>query len=170
MIARTSKAAALAGGVATLAIALLVSLDVLLRYFLGRPLLFVDEVASFLQVFVVFGGLAYTFLVGGHVRVDLLTAHLSRPTRAWLRLLTLGLGLAFVLVVTWVTTQSALTAYRYGRVTAVMLYPIWIPMLLIPAGLLLMAAALVVALTCQWRAIRGPAAERDEVNLAPEAR
>ena len=163
MIARASRAAALLAGVAVLAIALLVSLDVLLRYFVNRPLLFVDELASLLQVLVIFGGLAYTFLVGGHVRVDLITAHLSPAARARLRVATLALGLGFVLMVAWVTMQSALTAYHYGRVSAVMLYPLWLPMLLIPLGLLLFGAAMAAMLARQCRAAAGPPTERDEL-------
>lgn len=166
MIARASRAAGLLGGFAVLAITFLVSLDVLLRYFLNRPLLFVDEVASLLQVLVVFGGLAYTFEVGGHVRVDLVTARLPPGARAGLRLVTLAVGEAFVLVVAWVTGQSALTAYRYGRVSAVMLYPLWIPMLIIPIGLLLLAAAMAAALRRQWRALRGRSGAGDEAAAA----
>ena len=58
MIARLSWVAALLAGIATLVIAVLISADVLLRYFLNAPLLFVDEVASFLLVLVIFGALA----------------------------------------------------------------------------------------------------------------
>ena len=163
MIAGASRGAALLAGAAVLAIAVLVSLDVLLRYFLDRPLLFVDELASLLQVLVIFGGLAHTFLVGGHVRVDLVTAHVPPLVRAWLRMVTLGLGLVFVGVVAWVTMQSALTAYRYGRVSAVMLYPLWIPMLLIPIGLLLLGAAMAATLARQCRAVGGPPGTRDEL-------
>ena len=159
--------AALLAGFATLAIVLLVSYDVLMRYFLDRPQLFVDEVASFLQVLVVFGGAAYTFRVGGHVRVDLLTGHARPSARAWLRLLCLLIGLVFLGAVIWVTTQSALTALRYGRVSAVMLYPLWPPMLVIPAGLALMGLAMLVTLTRQLRALRGPGA--DEVRPEEEA-
>ncbi len=118
----------------------------------------------------VFGGLAYTFLVGGHVRVDLVTARLPAAARARLRLVTLALGQGFVLAMAWVTAQSAVTAYRYGRVSAVMLYPLWVPMLAIPAGLLLLAAAMAVALGRQWRALRGRDGPPDEVALSAEAR
>jgi TRAP-type C4-dicarboxylate transport system permease small subunit len=170
VIGRASRAAGLLGGLAVLAITLLISLDVALRFFLNRPLLFVDEVASFLQLLVVFGGLAYTFLVGGHVRVDLVTARLPAAARARLRLVTLALGQGFVLAMAWVTAQSAVTAYRYGRVSAVMLYPLWVPMLAIPAGLLLLAAAMAVALGRQWRALRGRDGPPDEVALSAEAR
>ena len=170
MIARLSWAAALLAGIATLAIAVCISADVLLRYFLNSPLLFVDEVASFLLVLVIFGGLAYTFLSGGHVRVDLITTHLPPALRAWLRAAGLALGIAFILIVSWTTLQSALTAYRYGRVSTVMLYPLWAPMLLIPAGLLLMSAVMLGALRRQLRAALGPRAGRDEVPPSAEPR
>jgi TRAP-type C4-dicarboxylate transport system permease small subunit len=164
LINRLAGVAALVAGVATLAIVLLISYDVLMRYFFNEPQVFVDEVASFLEVLVVFGGAAYTFCVGGHVRVDLVTGHVPAVVRAWLRLLTLALGVAFLLVVIWVTTHSAITARAYGRVSAVMLYPLWWPMALIPAGLALLALAMLVALVRQMRRRRGPAAARDEVT------
>ncbi len=170
MIGRIARATATVAGFATLAIVLLISFDVLMRYFFDRPQLFVDEVASFLEVLVIFGGLAYTFRVGGHVRVDLLTARLSAPARAWLRLVTLGIGLGFLGVVMWTTAQSGITAYRFGRVSAVMLYPIWVPMLVIPAGVALMAVAMLATLGRQLRAVLGPRPARDEVPPADEAR
>jgi hypothetical protein len=63
-----------------------------------------------------------------------------------------------------VTTQSALTAYRYQRVSVVMLYVLWPAMLLIPTGLALMAVAMLATLGRQLRAALGPRADRDEVN------
>ena len=170
MIARLSRGAALLSGISTLVIALLISADVLLRYFFNSPLLFVDEVASFLLVLVIFGGLAYTFLGGGHVRVDLITTHLRPALRAWLRAGGLVVGIAFLLLVSWTTLQSALTAFRYGRVSTVMLYPLWVPMLVIPVGLLLMSAVMLGALRRQLRAALGPPAGRDEVPPSPERR
>jgi TRAP-type C4-dicarboxylate transport system permease small subunit len=169
VIARASKAAALLSGLATLVLALLISFDVLMRYFLNRPQLLVDELGPFLLLLVIFGAAAQTYRVGGHVRVDLVTSHLPPPARAWLRLLNLALGLVFLAVVIWVTGQSALTAYRYGRVSAVLLYPLWVPMLLIPAGLFLMALCMVETLRRQLRAVRGPRIRRDEVPPSPEA-
>jgi C4-dicarboxylate transporter DctQ subunit len=163
VIARASKAAALLSGLATLVLALLISFDVLMRYFFNRPQLLVDELGPFLLLLVIFGAAAQTYRVGGHVRVDLVTSHLPPPARAWLRLLNLALGLVFLAVVIWVTGQSALTAYRYGRVSAVLLYPLWLPMLLIPAGLLLMALCMVGTLRRQLRAALGPWDRRDEV-------
>jgi C4-dicarboxylate transporter DctQ subunit len=165
-IDRAARAASLLGGLATLAITGLITFDVLMRYLFNEPQLFVDELASFLQVLVVFWGLAYTFETGGHVRVDLVTGHLPRRVRAWLRVLTQAVGITVLVVVMWVTAQSAVTAYRYGRVSTVMLYPIWLPMALIPTGLALMAVATGVAFVRQVRAaLRG----EDEVRQAERA-
>jgi TRAP-type C4-dicarboxylate transport system permease small subunit len=169
VIGRAASVAGLLAGFATLAIVLLVSYDVLMRYFLDRPQLFVDEVASFLQVLLIFGGAAYTFRAGGHVRVDLVTGHVRPAMRAWVRVVTLALGVAFLAVVIWVTTQSASTAYRYGRVSAVMLYPLWLPMAFIPIGLALMALAMAAALVRQITLALGPSAGRDEVPPADDA-
>jgi len=170
VIGRASKAASFLGGLATLFIAGAVTCDVLLRYFLNQPLLGVDEIAGFLQVLVVFWGCAHAFREGGHIRVDLVTSHLPGPLRAWLRVVTLALGLLLLGVVCWVTTQSALTAYRYQRVSAVMLYPLWPAMLLIPTGLALMAVAMLATLGRQLRAALGPRAARDEVAPVGDAR
>ena len=168
MIGKASKAAALLSGLATLALAVLISYDVLMRYFFNRPQLIVDEVGPFLLLLVIFGGVAQTFRSGGHVRVDLVTSHLRPAVRAWLRVVNLTIGVVFLAVVIWVTTQSALTAFRYGRVSAVLLYPLWVPMLLIPAGLLLMALCMAGTLFRQWKAALGPHAGRDEVPPSPE--
>ena len=163
---RIAGVAALLAGFATLAIVVLISYDVTMRYFFNEPQIYVDEVASFLEVLVIFGGAAYTFRAGGHVRVDLVTGWARPAVRAWLRLATLLLGVVFLAIVIWVTTQSAITAWRYGRVSAVMLYPFWLPMAVIPAGLALMGLAMLGTLGRQVKALLGPRAIRDEV--APE--
>jgi C4-dicarboxylate transporter DctQ subunit len=170
LISRASRVAALLSGLATLILAVMISFDVLMRYFFNRPQLIVDEVGPYLLLVVIFGAAAQTFRVGGHVRVDLVTAYVPRPARAWLRVVNLTLGIAFLAVVIWVTTQSALTAFRYGRVSAVLLYPLWMPMLLIPAGLLLMALCMVETLRRQLKAALGPRAGRDEVPPSPGVR
>jgi TRAP-type C4-dicarboxylate transport system permease small subunit len=156
VIARVARAASTLAGIAVLAVVVLITYDVAMRFFFEQPQLFVDEVASFLELFVIFGGLAYTFRTGGHVRVDLLTGRLPGRARASLRVAALVLGLVFLGVVIWTTAQSAITAYRYGRVSAVMLYPLWAPMALIPLGLALLAVVMLVALGAQLRVLRGP--------------
>lgn len=164
-LTRLCRWAALIGGAAVVVITVLVSFDVLMRYFLNEPQLFVDELAGFLQVAIIFLGLGYTFLSGGHVRVDLLTAHMRPARRARLRVVTLLLGAGLVLVVAWIAAEAVLTALDFGRVSAVMLYPLWLPMALIPLGLLLLGLAMLWALVRQLRMLRVREIKPDEVPL-----
>jgi TRAP-type C4-dicarboxylate transport system permease small subunit len=168
VIGRVARSASTLAGLAVLAIVLLITYDVAMRFFFEQPQLFVDEVASFLELFVIFGGLAFTFRTGGHVRVDLLTGRLPGRARAWLRVASFALGLVFLAIVIWTTAQSAVTAYRYGRVSAVMLYPLWAPMALIPLGLVLLAAVMLMALGGQLRALRGPRPDEVPPPESPE--
>lgn len=163
-MSRVANVAALLAGFATLAIVLLITYDVAMRSLFNQPQIFVDEVSSFLEVLVIFAGTAFTFRSGGHVRVDLFTTRMSPVARAWMRTFTLLLGVVFLAVVIWVTTQSAVTAWRYGRVSAVMLYPLWLPMAVIPAGLGLMGVAMLAALVRQVKLLAGPRGARDEVT------
>jgi TRAP-type C4-dicarboxylate transport system permease small subunit len=166
MITGASRAASFLGGLATLLMAAMITVDVLMRYFANYPLLGVDEIAGFLQTLVVFWGITYTFRQGGHIRVDLVITHLPAVARGWLRVFTLLLGLGLLAIVTWVTLQTALTSLRYGRVSAVMLYPLWPPMLLIPTGLALMGVAMLADLVRQVRVLTGPPSGRSEVPPA----
>jgi len=166
---RVSRGVALLGGMVVLVITLLISYDVGMRYLFDDPQLFVDELAGFLQVFVIFSGLAYAFTKGTHVRVDLLTAQLRPARRAGLRLASLLAGVLVILIVTWVTATSAFTAYDYGRVSTVEQYPLWLPMAMIPLGLGFLAWVMLAALRKQWRILRGDAAQIDEIALIEEA-
>ena len=107
MIGRVARSASTLAGLAVLVIVVLITYDVLMRYFFNDPQLFVDEVASFLQIVVIFGGLAYTFRTGGHVRVDLVTARLPARARAWLRVVALLGSLVFLGIVMWTTLRLA---------------------------------------------------------------
>lgn len=164
----TARAGSFLAGVAVLLITLLITYDVAMRFFLGRPQVFVDELASFLQVVVIFWGLAETFRRDGHISVDLLTQRLRPGPRAGLRVVTLVLALGFLAIVTWQTVDTALRAYRFGRVSTVMLYPLWIAQLCIPLGLALMLVAMLLALGRQVRVLAGRAPAGTDASPEPE--
>jgi TRAP-type transport system small permease protein len=136
---RLSALAILISGLAILVITLLISFDVLMRYFLDQPQLFVDELTSFFLVAVIFLGTGPTFWKGGHIQVDLLTTRLRSKIRSRLRVLTLFIGILLLGIVIYETFISTLVAFQLGRVSAVMLYPLWMAMFFIPFGLTLMA-------------------------------
>ncbi|KPK92838.1 MAG: hypothetical protein AMJ94_04305 [Deltaproteobacteria bacterium SM23_61] len=150
-----SNAIILICGAGVFVCTLLITYDVLMRYFLNEPQLFVDELTSFFLVGIIFLGTAPTFYRGGHIRVDLVINYLRPRTQSRLRIVTLFVGLVLLGIITHETFISTLAAYRMGRVSAVMLYPIWIAMLLIPLGTALMGFFMGAELYRQWRAKAG---------------
>ena len=154
-LTRLSDGIILLSGIAVLTITLLISFDVLMRYFLDQPQLFVDELTSFLLVGVIFWGTAPTFLRGGHIRVDLLTNRLGSKARRVMRLVSLSIGICFLGIVTYETLVSAVVAYGLGRVSAVMLYPLWVAMVFIPLGLALMVLFMALSLVREWKEKEG---------------
>jgi len=164
------RAMSFLAGFAVLLVTLMVTFDVLMRYFLNEPQLFVDELASFILVFIIFGGLAHTFQQGGHIRVDLLTNRLKAQTRRALRILTLSLGTALLAVITWNTSVSSIVAYRLGRLSMVMFYPLWIFMLLIPLGVAFMALVMGAKLVAEIRYEPGKDPEKSPAELSKRKR
>ena len=125
VLERFSERIILITGLGVLAITLLVSYDVLMRYFLDEPQLFVDDLTSFLLVAVIFLGTGPVFYKGGHIRVDLVTSRLKPKTQSRLRVVTLSIGIALLGVVIYETMVSTVAAFQTGRVSAVMAYPLW---------------------------------------------
>jgi TRAP-type C4-dicarboxylate transport system permease small subunit len=62
------------------------------------------------------------------------------------------LGIIFLGIITQNTLLSAIVAYRLDRLSMVMFYPLWVPMLLIPIGTGLMALVMVIALIAEVKA------------------
>jgi len=149
-------------GLAVLAITLMITFDVLMRYFFNQPQLFVDELASFLLVGIIFLGLAQTFQKGGHIQVDLVTNRLGPNARRAFRIITLAVGIVFLGVVACETVVSSMIAYQQDRVSAVMIYPLWIPMLLIPIGVVFMMLVMMASLIHEWKTGQKKASEGPE--------
>lgn len=156
---RLSEAITLVTGATVLVTTLLITFDVLMRYFLNQPQLFVDELTSFFLVGIIFVGTGPTFYRGGHIRVDLVTNCLGPKNQRRLRIITLAVGLVLLGIIIRETFISTLAASRMGRVSAVMLYPIWIAMVWVPIGLTLMAFFMGVSFYREWRVKKGKESE-----------
>ncbi len=149
---RIPRWAAFLSGLSVLVITIMITFDVLMRYFLNKPQLFVDELSTLILILIIFGGIAHTFQRGGHIRVDLLTTRLGRRANRALRIFTLLLGIIFLGIITQNTLLSSIVAYRLERLSMVMFYPLWIPMLLIPLGTGLMALVMVIKVIAEVKA------------------
>jgi TRAP-type transport system small permease protein len=72
---------ALLGGWLLLAVAIVTTIDALLRDFLGRPLPGTFEATELVLAAIIFFALPYTSLIDGHVSVDFLTNRLGQRTQ-----------------------------------------------------------------------------------------
>ncbi|MBI3030425.1 MAG: TRAP transporter small permease [Candidatus Rokubacteria bacterium] len=139
-----SDAGGYAAGITVFGLTLLISAGVFSRRVLGSPLLAVDEVSGYLLLAIVFLGLAYTMKAGGHIRSDIVLAHVPAGVRGGLEVLATLLALLFALALlggNWV-----LIAEYYGRGTLSFKYlqiPLWIPASLLVVGVILLLLQLV---------------------------
>ena len=159
---RFSERIILISGLGVLVITLMVSFDVLMRYFLNQPQLFVDELTSFILVGVIFLGSGPTFYRGAHIRVDLVTSHLRPKAQSRLKVVTLSIGIVLLGIIAYETMISTVSAFQTGRISAVMAYPLWTAMVFVPVGLILMVFFMVVELVKERRGKGGKDQEGPE--------
>ncbi|MDX1608848.1 MAG: TRAP transporter small permease [Halofilum sp. (in: g-proteobacteria)] len=95
-----------------------------------------NELAGYCVAASAFLGLAPTLNHGVHIRVRIVTQHLSAPVQRWLEGWCLLLGLGLSGFATWYAIDLVVGSWRYGDVSPGLLaVPLWIPQLGMAAGL-----------------------------------
>lgn len=125
---RTSRIGAVIGGLGILFIAVMITVDALMRKFLNTTLGGASEVAGF--VFAVATALAYPFVLldRANIRIDAVYTALSSKIRAFLDLLAILLLLLFVGKLTYSTYQLLEKSWSGGsKSNGVITIPLWIP-------------------------------------------
>ncbi|GIX49277.1 MAG: hypothetical protein KatS3mg131_3488 [Candidatus Tectimicrobiota bacterium] len=125
--------------------------DVVGRFFFNRPIVGTVEVTELLMGLLIYGGLGYTTVTRGHIRVDLVITRLSPRRQALLDVLTLGLGVTFSLLISWQLWRKALDTAALGDLTQLWRLPVW------PVAYAMAACSLTLplGLLLQWlRALR----------------
>ncbi len=128
----------LAGGL-TLFLTLLISADVVMRYFFNHPLENVDEITEHALLYLTFLSAAWVLKKGGHVQIDIIYNQLGPRFRAILDLLNPILGAAVCLALTWFSAEATWLAFRRGTVFATTWSLLrWPILMVIPIGSLLL--------------------------------
>ena len=141
-----------------LCMTLLITVDVFMRYVVGRPLLFVDEVAGYLLVLVAYLAMAETLKRGRHIRVDVLFGRWPPRVQAWLDLILASVGFGALIVVAWRSVIMVHLSHVRGTiVTGKLLTPLYLPQTVLLIGLLVLTLQYVVELYKMLRALRGVA-------------
>ena len=109
----------------TLSLVLLLSFEVFMRYVLNNPTIFSYEISTMLGVTICSGGLAYTHLHGGHVRVDVVWRLLSPRGKAIADIVTAILFFfPVIFAITYFAAYWTLFSISIGEVmTKTYLYP-----------------------------------------------
>ena len=125
---------------------LLITIDVLGRA-IGMPSYIADEMSGYLLIGIVFLGLGYTQRKGKHIQITILTRNLSGRKRRIIEIATLLLALVFIGWFTFSTIAPVIQNYQVNATSlSIIATPLWIPWLLIPLGLAILAIELIVEL------------------------
>jgi TRAP-type C4-dicarboxylate transport system permease small subunit len=141
------------------ALAFCVSLEVVMRYFLGMPTRWVNEFSEYALLWLAFLAGAWILREEAHVKVEMLIDTLPSAWQHRLHLVTSLVGAAVCGLFCWVSTAYVLEVYNSGEILfkSVQL-PKWSVMAVMPPGLALLAIQFV------RRAFRG-SASRPSVGI-----
>lgn len=148
---RFLRALALGGGAVLLGLTVLVVFDVLMRYVLRLPFLGAYELTELAMALIVFLGLPYCAITGGHVAVDLLAPALDRPRMRWINVFVHLAGAAITALMSWQAVLYAITSRQRGEATNMLRIDLWPFEILTAASLALFS---VVLLGSAWKALR----------------
>jgi len=145
-LARIAQGVALAGLYVLLVVALLVSVDVMVRKLFGVAFVGADELAGYAMAVATSWALAFAFFQGSHIRVNVLTMTLGVRARARLDTLAALAVAIMVGLLAWQVWVLAFESWAYGSVSNTPLrVPLWLPQGAMLAGVLLfLVSALVV--------------------------
>ena len=145
-----------------------VTIDVVGRYFLGRPVGWVLEAVEYTLLFIPFLGMAWLVRKGGHVRIDVVLSVFGRRTQAAINSATAaGAAIACGVAAYW----AALTTWDHfdRAVTTIGIYPIskYLPIAVIALGFAFTCLEFARQAYEEFRAFRNAGDGRDGEGQAP---
>ncbi|MBN2033932.1 MAG: TRAP transporter small permease [Deltaproteobacteria bacterium] len=107
------------------AMMLLTSTDICMRYFFNNPITGTYDVVSLLGAVLAAFAMPYTMLKKGHVAVEILVQNLSRGKQLFIETLTHLLGISLFLVLVWQAILLSGDMKAAGEVTPTLLLPFY---------------------------------------------
>lgn len=144
-------AIALVAGIALLAVMFLVDANALSRKLFNAPIAGTLEITEAVMPLVILLPLGFTQMKRGHIRVLLLISGLSMSVQRVIGVLTLIVGFAFMIWVTWATWGAAEQSFRIGESAwGSVRFPIWPAKIGIAVGAILLAIQFLLDLVRLW--------------------
>ena len=150
LIVRLANGSGAIAALTVLAMCLLITSAVFVRYVFNIPLVWVPEIVGYLMVALVFLSLGEAMLAGSHIRIDLFISRIPKRPRDMLELLTLTLSTGVAGFFTWHGVKTMLRSYEYDRSDAfgALNTPLYIPQVPLPIGLSILTLVLAL-LVCR---------------------
>ncbi|MEN9773194.1 MAG: hypothetical protein RL322_264 [Pseudomonadota bacterium] len=137
-------------------LAVVVSLDAILRWLADWSFQFVDEIGGYAVLLLSFFGMAIALRRDALFRVDVLIDRLRTRTRAGLLLIYDLVALGFAAILCWQLGSLALRSFdRAITAPTILRTPLWIPQALMACGVFLLVLVLVVQIIQRVRQL-GP--------------
>jgi C4-dicarboxylate transporter DctQ subunit len=135
-----------------------IAVDVVMRYFLGRPQIWVAETTEISLLYVTLLASAWVLKSEGHVKMDLLVVWMSSCSRALLNAVTSIIGSIICLFVTWYGCQFTLDQFaRHVERESLLHIPNGLIVIVVPIGFFMLLIQF-VRRSCQyfteWKSLR----------------
>ena len=125
------------GAVSVVAMTMLITLNVIMRYIFKNPLRSIEEYSAYLLVLLVFMGLAYAMRLERHINVEVVVRRLPKRVRDSLEVIISLVGLALMGVYFRFAWELFMDSLQHGvRSINVSGTPMWIPQMFVWLGLL----------------------------------
>jgi len=136
--------------------------EVISRYLLGAPTVWVTEVSGYLVSGILFMAIARVYREGGHARMSLLEGRLSIAAQNRLGLVVDGCTLVFAAFAFWATLELALLSYQLNwRSSTTLAVPLYLPQSLMPAGSAIFVLELIAQIHQKLAHFKAPATDED---------
>lgn len=93
---------------------IIMSTEVVMRYFFNRPLGWAVELSTYLLVYICFLAAPYVLLQNKHVMMDIVYAKLPVNTRCWLDLISSILMIFVSSIITWYSYKVTMDLFQSG--------------------------------------------------------
>lgn len=133
-----------AGAVGLAIIMTMTFFDVVGRYLFNTPLVATVELTELLMGMMIYLGVGLTTHNRGHIRVDIVFDLLPARLQAVFEVITLGLGIALVMLICWQLWLRSGVAVEKGDTTQILEWPIWPVAYLMSAASVLMVTSLLL--------------------------
>lgn len=139
VVERCNLALGMVSGFGILAMGLILTYEVVSRYFFNAPTIWVQETSIYLYMWTMLAAASYTLQTRKHVQIDLVIDRLPTRVKTLVEVVTSAVGAVFCAIVSMQAYQMIAATVRFGKVSATPLrVPLWIPQSALLMGFVLL--------------------------------